>query len=71
MFFLQLIGGLADEKGRWQESVDFLEKVINQITGDVLISAGYIAYLGPFTVGVILHYLFPLSHSSLCRRVCV
>ncbi|XP_030840434.1 dynein heavy chain 1, axonemal isoform X1 [Strongylocentrotus purpuratus] len=45
----KLIGGLADEKGRWQESVDFLEKVINQITGDVLISAGYIAYLGPFT----------------------
>lgn len=49
-FCLQLIGGLADEKGRWQESVKRLEKQIDLIVGDVLISAGAVAYLGPFTV---------------------
>ncbi|XP_048258404.1 dynein axonemal heavy chain 1-like isoform X3 [Haliotis rufescens] len=45
----KLIGGLADEKERWKESVDRLEMVIDNITGDVLVSSGYIAYLGPFT----------------------
>lgn len=46
----QLIGGLADEKGRWQESVERLEKVVGNITGDILISAGFVAYLGTFSV---------------------
>ena len=46
----KLIGGLADEKGRWQESVANLEKVIGNIIGDVLVSSGTVAYLGPFTV---------------------
>ena len=48
----KLIGGLADEKGRWQESVNQLESVIKSIVGDVLVSAGYVAYLGPFTVSL-------------------
>ncbi|XP_052086994.1 dynein axonemal heavy chain 1-like isoform X4 [Mytilus californianus] len=45
----KLIGGLADEKERWKESVETLEKVIDNYVGDVLISSAYIAYLGPFT----------------------
>ncbi|ESO89348.1 hypothetical protein LOTGIDRAFT_210379 [Lottia gigantea] len=45
----QLIGGLADEKTRWKVSVDSLEKIVDNIVGDVLISSAYIAYLGPFT----------------------
>lgn len=49
-FVVQLIGGLADEKDRWKESVEKLESIINNYLGDVLVSAGYIAYLGPFTV---------------------
>lgn len=48
--YLQLIGGLADEKDRWIESVDKLEQIIDNIIGDVLISSANIAYLGPFTV---------------------
>ena len=51
---LQLIGGLADERGRWEESVARLEKEIDLIVGDVLISSGAVAYLGPFTVSVII-----------------
>ena len=50
IFVFQLIGGLADEKDRWKESVENLEYVINNYIGDVLVSSGYVAYLGPFTV---------------------
>lgn len=45
----KLIGGLAGEKDRWQVSALNLEKVQDKMIGDVLISAGYIAYLGTFT----------------------
>lgn len=48
----QLIGGLADEKERWKESVEKLDSIINNYVGDVMISAGYVAYLGPFTVRI-------------------
>ncbi|XP_051777061.1 dynein axonemal heavy chain 1 [Erpetoichthys calabaricus] len=45
----KLINGLADEKVRWQETVHNLEYMVNNVAGDVLLSAGYVAYLGPFT----------------------
>lgn len=51
---LQLIGGLADEKVRWRETVQHLEYMVNNVSGDVLLAAGYVAYLGPFTVGAAL-----------------
>uniref|UniRef100_A0A4W6F8M2 Dynein axonemal heavy chain 1 n=1 Tax=Lates calcarifer TaxID=8187 RepID=A0A4W6F8M2_LATCA len=44
-----LIGGLADEKVRWKETVQHLDYMVNNVAGDVLLSAGYVAYLGPFT----------------------
>lgn len=50
MNLLQLIGGLADEKVRWKETVQHLDYMINNVAGDVLLSAAFIAYLGPFTV---------------------
>ncbi|KAF0035263.1 hypothetical protein F2P81_013021 [Scophthalmus maximus] len=45
----KLIGGLADEKVRWKETVQHLDYMVDNVAGDVLLSAGYIAYLGPFT----------------------
>ena len=48
----KLIGGLADEKVRWSETVDKLTGVIKNVVGDVLISAGFVAYLGAFTVSI-------------------
>ncbi|XP_028841933.1 dynein heavy chain 1, axonemal isoform X2 [Denticeps clupeoides] len=45
----KLMGGLADEKERWKETVQKLEYMLNNIAGDVLLAAGYVAYLGPFT----------------------
>ncbi|KAK2091251.1 Dynein heavy chain 1, axonemal, partial [Saguinus oedipus] len=44
-----LINGLSDEKVRWQETVENLQYMLNNISGDVLVAAGFVAYLGPFT----------------------
>lgn len=46
----QLIGGLADEKGRWQESIMRFEDLLKNFVGDVVVASGYVAYLGPFTM---------------------
>uniref|UniRef100_A0A803W4G1 Dynein axonemal heavy chain 1 n=1 Tax=Ficedula albicollis TaxID=59894 RepID=A0A803W4G1_FICAL len=45
----QLINSLADEKVRWQDTVESLDDKINNSSGDVLFAAGFVAYLGPFT----------------------
>ncbi|NWX92741.1 DYH1 protein, partial [Nothoprocta pentlandii] len=45
----QLINGLADEKVRWEDTVQNLDYMIHNIAGDVLVAAGFVAYLGPFT----------------------
>uniref|UniRef100_A0A3Q3VWH7 Dynein heavy chain coiled coil stalk domain-containing protein n=1 Tax=Mola mola TaxID=94237 RepID=A0A3Q3VWH7_MOLML len=38
----KLIGGLADEKVRWKETVEHLDYMVNNVAGDVLLSAAYI-----------------------------
>lgn len=45
----KLIGGLGGEKARWTSAAEELQKVYDNLTGDVLISSGVIAYLGAFT----------------------
>jgi dynein heavy chain len=44
----ELITGLGGEKKRWTEVADDLEVKKVNLTGDVLCSAGYVAYLGAF-----------------------
>lgn len=44
----KLITGLGGEKTRWSESSTVLGEKYNNITGDVLISSGIVAYLGTF-----------------------
>lgn len=73
---MQLIGGLADEKVRWKETVQHLDYMVNNVAGDVLLSAGYVAYLGPFTVSLLylsvrilkmfLHSICAYSNVCLC-----
>ena len=46
----KLIGGLGGEKTRWTQAADNLQSIYDNLMGDVLISAGVIAYLGPFTL---------------------
>ncbi|KAJ3333612.1 Dynein heavy chain 7, axonemal [Blyttiomyces sp. JEL0837] len=45
----KLLGGLGGEKQRWTEVVHQLDGTLYNLTGDVLVSAGVIAYLGAFT----------------------
>jgi len=45
----RLIGGLGGEEARWRDTVEKLGAAFTSITGDVLVSAGTISYLGPFT----------------------
>ena len=46
---MKLIGGLGGEEVRWRASVVELESDYKNLDGDLLIAAGTIAYLGPFT----------------------
>ncbi|KAI9224346.1 dynein heavy chain and region D6 of dynein motor-domain-containing protein [Blastocladiella britannica] len=45
----KLISGLGSERIRWSASVENFDIQLQNIVGDVLLSAGTIAYLGPFT----------------------
>lgn len=45
----KLLNGLGDEKKRWAETVIQFDKLLQNVIGDVLISAGSVAYLGAFT----------------------
>ncbi|XP_072306337.1 dynein axonemal heavy chain 12 [Eucyclogobius newberryi] len=47
----KLIGGLGGEKTRWRKAAVNLQNTYDNLTGDVIISAGVIAYLGAFTAG--------------------
>lgn len=46
----ELISGLGGERSRWSETAKQLGLTYNTLTGDVLISSGVVAYLGPFTI---------------------
>lgn len=46
----QLIKGLGGEKTRWKAESERLKDVFVNLTGDILISSGMIAYLGAFTM---------------------
>ncbi|XP_039430309.1 dynein axonemal heavy chain 7 isoform X2 [Culex pipiens pallens] len=46
----EIITGLGGEKDRWEHAAENLGKVYDNLTGDVLIASGVVAYLGPFTI---------------------
>ena len=46
----ELISGLGGERTRWSDTAKQLGRTYNTLTGDVLISSGAVAYLGPFTI---------------------
>ncbi|XP_046587391.1 dynein axonemal heavy chain 7-like [Neodiprion lecontei] len=45
----ELIGGLGGEYTRWSESAKSLGERYFQLTGDIIIGSGIVAYLGPYT----------------------
>ncbi|XP_032050232.1 dynein heavy chain 12, axonemal [Aythya fuligula] len=62
----KLIGGLGGEKSRWNNAANDLQDVYDNLTGDVLISAGVIAYLGAFTAG--FRQECTKDWSKLCKK---
>ena len=42
----QLITGFGGEREKWAETTLKLEKKLNQLTGDILLAVGTVAYLG-------------------------
>ncbi len=46
----KLIYGLGGEKERWNSQINSISHTYDHIIGDVLISAGIVAYLGAFTL---------------------
>lgn len=46
----RLLGGLGGEKIRWSEKAAELNQSLGNVVGDVLLSAGCVALLGPFTM---------------------
>lgn len=53
----KLINGLGGEKDRWLTVAANLQDSYNTLPGDILISCGMIAYLGPFTTSYRLESL--------------
>jgi len=45
----KLVVGLADEAARWRETVKVLEVDLVNLVGNIILAAGYISYVGPFT----------------------
>jgi dynein heavy chain len=47
---LELNEKLSGERGRWEHMVAVLTDEINNILGDIILTCGYLSYLGPFTL---------------------
>ena len=60
----KLIGGLGGEKTRWTEVAEKLGKDYVNLTGDVLLSAGFIAYLGEWSACTFFSGKHPLLLSA-------
>lgn len=62
----QLIGGLGGEKDRWSQAAkDLGVKYIN-LTGDVIIASGAVAYLGAFTSAFRQVCILLIGHHLTC-----
>jgi dynein heavy chain len=45
----KLVNGLADESARWVESEQKLGVELINLIGNIMVSAGFVSYVGPFT----------------------
>ncbi|XP_053328214.1 dynein axonemal heavy chain 7 [Spea bombifrons] len=61
----QLIGGLGGEKTRWSQTAIELGKLYINLTGDILISSGIVAYQGAFTSS--FRQMQTKEWTSLCK----
>lgn len=45
----KLVGGLGTEAERWKINAAKLEEDLRNLTGNIILAAASLAYLGPFT----------------------
>lgn len=68
----KLIGGLGGEKARWTAVAKTLGENYVNLTGDILLSSGFIAYMGAFTASYRCHEIrsiwFDISAALLCSQ---
>uniref|UniRef100_T1JEJ0 Dynein axonemal heavy chain 7 n=1 Tax=Strigamia maritima TaxID=126957 RepID=T1JEJ0_STRMM len=62
-----LINGLGGERTRWIGTSDDLAKAYKNLTGDVLISAGIISYMGAFTAAY--RSIETVTWSEACKKM--
>ena len=71
----KLIGGLGGEKTRWTEVAEKLGKDYVNLTGDVLLSAAFIAYLGTAPMSNVMHHHAPFRiddrRTYSCHVLCI
>lgn len=70
----QIISGLSGEKFRWSQTALELQLTLDNAIGDVLLSAGVVAYLGAFTIDfrnvsinilvIVFIYIYHIFNSS-------
>jgi len=65
----KLIAGLGGEKSRWTAAAERLGREFEQLTGNVLLAAAQIAYLGAFTSAYRLVVLHTVRLSKHQRQV--
>lgn len=46
---IELTSGLSGERIRWRDSSERLQQQMNGLLGDMLLSVGYLNYMGAFT----------------------
>ena len=46
----KLVSGLSSEQVRWKSTAEILEEDMTNLVGNMILSSGYISYLGPFTL---------------------
>ena len=45
----RLVGGLSEERVRWAKTIEELQEKSTLLIGDVLLSAAFVSYIGPFS----------------------
>ena len=63
----KLIGGLGGEEKRWTETVKVLNDDLKNVVGNILVSAGTVSYLGPFTT-VFRNDIVKMWHGGLVEN---
>lgn len=47
---MDLTGGLSGERGRWKDQGELLDQEVQTLQGDILLSVGFLNYMGAFTI---------------------